>query len=210
MPARGSSREMAGARAATRVRKWARRKIIINAGYQFRTLLPILFYTGVFAVLVAGLVFFPLHREWNEEPDLGLRALLQQRLSELHWQLWPMLLLAAFLALGYALLRSHHVAGPFYRLRHVLQRMIEGDYRGVRFRRGDEFREFEAIVSQLGKKMQMLATRNRDVLMSVESRVKQLALRLDNEELPKAEVQTALDAILGQLAKARERTPVIR
>ncbi|MFQ5817883.1 MAG: hypothetical protein ACE5H2_08005 [Terriglobia bacterium] len=41
-------------------------------------------------------------------------------------------------------------------------------------------------------------------------RVKQLALRLDNEELPKAEVQTALDAILGQLAKARERTPVIR
>ncbi|MFQ5926394.1 MAG: hypothetical protein ACE5MH_03060 [Terriglobia bacterium] len=193
-----------------KVRKWARRRIVVNAGYQFRTLLPILFYTVVFVVLVGALVFFPLHRELNDEPDPEIQVLLQEQLFGLHVRLWPMLLFAAFLASVYALLRSHHVAGPLYRLRHVLQRMTEGDYRGVRFRQGDEFREFEAIASQLGKKMQMLSTRNRDVLLSVESRVKQLVLRLDKEELPKVDVQTALDAILAQLDKARERVPLTR
>lgn len=210
MASKGLSRTGTGGHTVARVRKLARRRMIVSPGFQFRTLLPIGVYTLIFAVLVGGLVFFPLQRELNDEPDPRIQVLLQEQLFGLHLRLWPMLLFAAFLASIYALLRSNRVAGPLYRLRQVLQRMAEGDYRGMRFRRGDEFREFEAIVNQLGKRVQVLSTRNRDTLLSVESRVKQLALRLNNEELPKAEVQTALGMILAQLEKIRERPPATR
>lgn len=210
MAQKGTAGAGVGARAAARLRKWARRRIIVNAGYQFRTLVPIVVYTVLFAVLTGGLVFFPLHREVNAEPDPDIQVLLQEQLLGLHVRLWPMLLLAAFLAGVYALLRSHRVAGPLYRLNQTLLRMNEGDYRSLRFRQGDEFRELEPIVTQVGKKMQLLSTRNRDTLLSVESRVKQLTLRLNHEELPKEEVLNTLEAILVQIDKARERAPAAR
>lgn len=210
MAQKGTAGEGMGARAAAKLRKWARRRIIVNAGFQFRTLVPIAVYTVLFALLAGGLVFFPLHREVNAEPDPDIQVLLQEQLLGLHVRLWPMLLLAAFLAGVYALLRSHRVAGPLYRLNQTLLRMNEGDYRSLRFRQGDEFRELEPIVTQVGKKMQLLSTRNRDTLLSVESRVKQLTLRLNHEELPKEEVLNTLEAILAQIDKARERAPAAR
>lgn len=210
MAQKGTAGEGMGARAAAKLRKWARRRIIVNAGFQFRTLVPIVVYTVLFALLAGGLVFFPLHREVNAEPDPDIQVLLQEQLLGLHVRLWPMLLLAAFLAGVYALLRSHRVAGPLYRLNQTLLRMNEGDYRSLRFRQGDEFRELEPIVTQVGKKMQLLSTRNRDTLLSVESRVKQLTLRLNHEELPKEEVLNTLEAILAQIDKARERAPAAR
>lgn len=211
MASKGSSWVGAGARAAAaKVRKWARRRIIVNAHYQFGTLLPIAVYTVAFALLVGGLAFFPLHRELADEPDPDIQALLQEQLLGLHIRLWPMVLFSAFLASVYSILRSHYVAGPLYRLSQVLQKMTEGDYHGVRFREGDQFREFETIASQLSKKMQALSTRNKDVLLSVESRVKQLVLRLNNEQLPSKDVQSALEGVLAQLDKARERTPATR
>lgn len=210
MAQKGTAGAGVGARAAAKLRKWARRRIIVNAGFQFRTLVPIAVYTVLFALLAGGLVFFPLHREVNAEPDPDIQVLLQEQLLGLHVRLWPMLLLAAFLAGVYALLRSHRVAGPLYRLNQTLLRMNEGDYRSLRFRQGDEFRELEPIVTQVGKKMQLLSTRNRDTLLSVESRVKQLTLRLNHEELPKEEVLNTLEAILAQIDKARERAPAAR
>jgi len=197
----------AGSATVAKVRKWARGRIIVNPGFQFRALLPVGVYTVLFAALVGGLVFFPLHRELNAEPDPGIQVLLQEQLFGVHLRLWLMLGLAALLTSLYALRRSHRVAGPLYRLSQVLTRMTEGEYMSVRFRKGDEFREFAAIANQLSKKMQALSTRHRDVLIGAESRVKQLALRLNNEDLPKAEVQNALDAILAQLSKVRERVP---
>lgn len=190
-----------------KMRKWARGRIIVNPGFQFRALLPVGVYTLIFAVLAGGLVFFPLHRELNAEPDPGIQVLLREQLLGIHVRLWPMLGLAALLTCLYALLRSHRVAGPLFRLSQVLMHMADAEYTTVRFRKGDEFREFAHIANQLSKKMQVFSTRHRDVLLSVEGHVKHLALRLNNEDLPKAEVQNALDAILAQLSKARERVP---
>jgi len=196
-----------GSGTGAKMRKWARGRIIVNPSFQFRTLLPVGLYTLLFAVLAGGFAFLPLYRELSAEPDPGIQVLLREQLLDLHVRLWPMLGLAALLTCLYVLLRSHRVAGPLFRLSQVLTRMTEGEYTNVRFRKGDEFREFASITNQLGKKMQALSTRHRDVLLSVESRVKQLALRLNNEDLPKTEVQNALDAILAQLSKARERVP---
>lgn len=210
MASKSSSWERARARVVSRVRRWARRRIIVNPGYQLRTLLPIAVYTVALALLLGGLALFPLHRDLNAEPDPDIQAILQDQLFQLHLQLWPMLLFAAFLAAVYALLRSNYVAGPLYRLSLVLERMGEGDYRGARFRQGDEFREFEAITNHLAKKMQALSNRNRDILVSVENRVKQLVQRLNEEDLPNDDLQQALDGILAQLDKARERAPVSR
>lgn len=194
-------------RSVGRMRRWVRRRIIVNPSYQLRSLLPIGIFMGTYAVLLGALVFYPLHHSLDGEPDPGIRVLLAEQLNTLHLRMWPLLVMAGLLAAVYALLRSHRVAGPLYRLEKTLAELAQGDVKNIRFREGDEFREFEHLVNQLAKKMNLLAMRNRDILLTVESRVKNLSVRLANEEVPQNEVQETLNTILSQLGKTQELAP---
>jgi hypothetical protein len=173
----------------------------VNPAYQLRTLLPIGVLIFAYGILLAGLVFYPLHSEVSAEPDPVIRVLLSELLFTLHLRMWPLLAFAGLVAGLFALLRSHRVAGPLYRLDKVLRGMARGQVHHVRFREGDEFREFELLANQLAQKMKLLATRNRDTFETVQFRTRNLSARLRKEDLSKQEVQEALEAILEQLGK---------
>lgn len=195
-------------RQLARARRWARRRIIVNPAYQLRSLLPVAVFMTIYAVLLVGLAFYPLHRAVNAEPDPGIQALLAEQLLSLHVRMWPLLGMAALVAGTFALVRSHRVAGPLYRLNKTLNELVQGEVKkDVRFREGDEFREFESLTNQLAKKMQLLSTRHRDVLLTMQGRVKNLSVRLAKEDVPKTEACQALDDILTQLSKVLSLAP---
>ncbi len=198
----GARGALAGTRRAVAgVRKWSRRRLMVNPAYQLRTLLPIGVLIFAYGILLGGLVFYPLHSEVSAEPDPVIRVLLSELLLTLHLRMWPLLAFAGLVAVLFALLRSHRVAGPLYRLDKVLRGMARGQVHHVRFREGDEFREFELLANQLAQKMKLLATRNRDTFETVQFRTRNLSARLRKEDLSKQEVQEALEAILEQLGK---------
>ena len=185
-------------------KRWARKQWIINPRYQYRSVLPAVMAAAVYAVLVGAFVFYPMQRNLQSEPDPGIQALLSEQLLQLNYRMWPLLLLAALAGSVYALQYSHRVAGPLYRLNMVLKDLAEGkDIKKVHFRDGDEFREFETLVTTLGEKMQSIRTHDRDIVdlvIDVVKRQTQLKERVEKEEqVPKDDLVWEIDFVLDQL-----------
>ncbi|MFQ5663635.1 MAG: hypothetical protein ACE5HL_07380 [Terriglobia bacterium] len=185
-------------------RKYLSRRLMVNAGFQLRVQLPLIAFVVLYTALL-GVVFFLLHRSVAAEPDIGIRAILRAQVELLHYRLWPLLGIAAAIAAYINLRESRRVAGPVYRLHRALNEMAEGEYKSFRLRHGDEFRFFEDDVALLTQKMKLIATRNRDILFMVHTRLKKLAERLAAQEgIPRGELQEAVQAMLTYLEKAPE------
>ncbi len=193
-------------------RRAVRRRLIVDPGLQLRAQIALLVFAGVYALLLALLVFVPLHRSVAAEPDLGVRAILGAQVTQLHFRIWPLLGIAGVLAFYVGLRWSLRVAGPLFRLHRTLVELAtEGETRPVRFRRSDEFCVFEEDLIQLNQKMKMVATRNRDILFAVQAHLKKLAKRLAADEIiPRADLEEAVYAMLAQLEKAPEISLSVR
>lgn len=186
------------------IRRWARRQWIVNPSYQYRTMLPPVIAAVVFALLFGAVVYFPIFRSLQLEPDPGIQALLAEQLAQINFRMWPVLLLAVAVASVYALQHSHKVAGPLYRLNIVLKDMAQGkDVKNVHFRDGDEFREFEKLASILGERMKNIRTQNRDVgelVINAAENMAQLKEMLEKEEgVSKEDLLWKADFVLEQL-----------
>lgn len=185
--------------------KPVRRRLIVDWPFQLRALLPLVIFVVVYAALIVGLAFVPLHRKVNAEPDPGVRAILRAQLDSLHWNFWPLLGTAGLLAAYAGLHLSLRVAGPLYRLHRTLNEMAEGEAKPLRFRGGDEFKVFEEDVAQINQKMKLIASRNRDILLGVHGQVKRLADRVAaGEIIARADLEEWVKGALAQLEKAPE------
>ena len=72
----------------------------------------------------------------------------------LHKRLWPAALLSFAGIFIYAILFSHRIAGPVYRINAVLRALIDDrDPPVVKFRDGDYFQPTAALLKELSEKM---------------------------------------------------------
>lgn len=181
-----------------------RRRFWVNPGYQLRSLAPLGVLVVLYAVLLGGFGFFPLQQAAQAEPDLASRALLVEQLFSLHLRVWPLLGVAGLAAGALALRQSHRTAGPIYRLNRILAEMAQGESGHVRFREHDEFRDLAGPLSQVDKNLRLQVTRQRDVLLNLEGRLKGLRARAATQYLTRDELVEALEAILTPLRRALE------
>jgi len=72
----------------------------------------------------------------------------------LHERVWPAALFIFGGVFLYALVFSHRIAGPIYRINAVLRRMLEGEYpEKVTLRRGDFFHDTAELLESLSQKV---------------------------------------------------------
>ena len=184
------------------------RRLLIEPGFQLRAQISVLVCILLFALFVGTVLFVPQHHSVSQEPDVGVRALLRQQLYDIHLRLWPLLLVAGLFAVYIGLRWSRRVAEPLHRLHLHLKEMAEGEFRPLHFRPGVEFRIFEEDANLLSRKMQMLATRNRDALLAVYGYVNKLRERLAaGDVIPRADLEETATAILSQLEKIPDILP---
>ena len=162
-------------------------------------LLPVVVFAVLQAVLLGVAVFYPLHRNAVQDPDPLAQAILSEQLLSFHVRLWPMFIFAGALASIYTLVRSNRVAGPLYKLKRNLLLMVEGEYRDMRFRQGDELRDFEAVANRLGQRMEALSSGNLRKMARIEGRIKWLKTRLGMEDLHPRDIERELDNLLSEL-----------
>ncbi|MFQ5696082.1 MAG: hypothetical protein ACE5HB_08845 [Terriglobia bacterium] len=178
---------------------------IVDLGFQSRALLPIVFFLGSFALLAYTLIFMPMDSSIAADPDLRLRTLLAARVLEIHERFWAFLAVAAIVAGYVSFYWSLRVVRPLYRLHNRLHLLAEGDYRPLRFRRGEEFRFFGDDLAQLHQKMKLIAGRNRDILLNVYGQLRTLDERLAAEEtVPRADLKEVISGARRQLEKTPE------
>ena len=188
---------------AGKPRRWVRRRILVDPSFQFRMLMPIGIFLVVFALLAGAFVFLPLYRNAAYDPDPVARALLGEQLLSLHVRLWPMLGIAALLSSIYTLIRSIRVAGPLFKLMRGLLQMMAGEYQNIRFRRGDELRDFEDVSNKLAATIDSISASNLRKTAAVEQRLKFLKSRLEVRDLPKNEILDELDELIEQITQVR-------
>jgi hypothetical protein len=197
------STENKGRAPAAKARRWVGRRMIVDPSFQYRMLKPIVVFVAVFLVLTAGFVFFPLYYHALKDPSPVVRALLQEQLVSFHVRFWPMFIIATLLACIYTLSRSNRVAGPLHKLKRGLLQMMTGQYDKIRFRRNDEFREFEDVANRLALTIDSITASAQRKTSTIEKRLKFLKSRLEVRDLPKHEIMDELDELIEQIAQVQ-------
>jgi hypothetical protein len=194
------STDKKGRRNVAKARRWVGRRVIVDAPFQLRMLRPIGVFAVVFLVLTGAFVFYPLYYHAANDPRPAVRVLLEEQLLSFHIRFWPMFIIATLLACIYTLSRSNRVAGPLFKLKRALMQMIVGDYEKIRFRRNDEFREFEEVANRLALAIDSISSSAQRKTEAVEKRLKFLKSRLEVRDLPKSEVMDELNDLIEQIA----------
>ncbi len=164
-------------------------------------MLPVIVFAIAMFLFFGVFLFYPLHRNVNLDPNPVIQAMLGEQLFVIHLKMWPLVGIAAAIACLYTLQRSLRVAGPLYRLWQVLMRMTQGQYQSVRFRDGDEFREFEGVTYRLARKMESLSGVSMTHLSKIESRLYQLKARIEMEDTSLESVRREIDVVLAEFKK---------
>jgi hypothetical protein len=184
-----------------RGRAWVRRQIIIDPPFQYRMLIPLAVFAAIQTLFLGVLLFYPLHQSTERAPTQLEQAILYDQLLNLHVSFWTTLAITAALTAFFTLYRSNRVAGPLYKLRQGLGRISEGDFQVIRFRSGDELRDFEPVTNRLSQRMEALSTGNSRRMTKLEGRLKWLKARVDMQQLPSAEVSREIELILTELGR---------
>lgn len=186
-------------------KKPEREPLLVDLRFQTRDLLPLAIVLVVYAVFLFGLLFFPLNGQIAAEPDMSVRLILQGYLEDIHLRLWPLLLVAILVAGYFTIYRTLRVLRPVYRLHYALGEMAAGQHPTLDIKPREEFAFLAEDVAQLNQKMKLLSTRNRDILLSVDSHIKKMRDRIDSGEIiPRADIEEFLDALKMQVDKTLE------
>jgi len=137
---------------------WRRKFYVhpIQRKYFFLSLVPLLFFASVMALLV----FVPLNLALQgPSPDLEKVAALGQLQGAGGVRIW----LAIFLSMAVSALMSffvtHKFAGPLYRIEQILRKVEQGHLpAAVRIRRGDDIQEFADVVESAFKSITVALT----------------------------------------------------
>jgi len=166
-------------------------------------LMPVVVFTLLFAVLAGAFVLFPLYRSAAFDPNPVARILLREQLFSFQVRIWPILILAASVSGLYALVRSNRIAGPLFKLKRGLLQMTVGEYQKIRFRGGDELREFENVANSLAQRIDEISSSSSRKLSVLERRLRFLKSRVEVRDLAKKELLDELDDLLNQVGQVQ-------
>jgi len=131
-----------------------RRTRIVDRPFQLGLAVRLLLVlTALFAAGIA-LAFAPSAYVLATTNDLKSLEPAAAEFLVLHQRLWPAAILSFAGIFVYAILFSHRIAGPVYRINAVLRALIDGrDPPVVTFRDGDCFQPTAALLGELSQKM---------------------------------------------------------
>jgi methyl-accepting chemotaxis protein len=158
------------------MRSVRRKKYVIDKRLQYRLLGYNAIYFFITVVALSLALFLPLIFAISD-PSLSPRqqAEVAGKILYLHSYLWPALLLILVILGFHSVLMSNKIAGPLYRFRATLQRIIEGDI-------SEPFR-----------------IRKADLLISEQTKIDEMISMLQSRIGRIQEEQAAMGALLGQI-----------
>ena len=133
------------------------RKYLINQGFQLKY---ISYVVGI-STIISGLLCYFIYRgtlentELMEIKEMQLGSLIAQEDSKIMWALLAFIILQGLCILIFALMLTHRIAGPLFRVELFLKALSEGRLLGVRsFRKGDEFQSLVDLMRAVNGRLQ--------------------------------------------------------
>ncbi len=188
-------------------RPWfRRRRFLINLPYQLGNALTVFLLVLLYTLVLGFLIFYPLEQEFMAAARFEEQARLARIVLEFHKRLWPGVFIVALLAGLQAILASHRIVGPLDKVQKALQALIAGDYsHRIRLRRWDKFREFEALVNELGERLEALARRDQELHTRLRDQLRSLETLLEQDRSLGKEAQELMAQMLRELEVIPDR-----
>lgn len=151
------------------------RKYLINQGFQLKY---ISYVVGI-STVISGLLCYFIYRgtlentELMEIKEMQLGSMIAHEDSKILWALLAFIVLQGLCILIFALMLTHRIAGPLFRVELFLKALSEGRLLGVRsFRKGDEFQSLVDMMRAVNGKLQEQKGQDLALLDSVEATLK--------------------------------------
>ncbi len=181
--------------------RFRRRRYLIHPKYQTEVALRVFLLVLAYSALLGLLIFYPVHQELKAAARPEEQLYVSRKILALHTRVWPAVLVVAGLAGLHAILASHRIAGPLYRIGKTLKAMAAGDYsQRITLRRKDRFPELADAVNHLGEEL----TQRRAASLALIRQVQE-ALEKAQAESTNKEVQQRLKEALQNLQEAEAR-----
>lgn len=137
---------------------WSRTKLLIDAKMQFKVVVQMAFITLLAAIAILLTVYFHEQRVVGFLETSGAAGpVVAAQVTELNHGLIERLLIIVvlmiitFVVMGLAL--THRIAGPIWRIRTELKKVLDGEtIRPLQFRSDDEFQDLPQMINQLIEK----------------------------------------------------------
>lgn len=137
---------------AMKQQRFRRRKKVIKPGFQLKFAFSIVGFLLVYSLILGSAVFFSLASEIQASATIEDQARVAFVVLGLHETLWPALIGILALTFVGAVLYSHRIAGPLYRLEKTVELFMSGDFtQRVRLRKADELKEIETVLNRFAE-----------------------------------------------------------
>lgn len=136
--------------------KFKRRNYLIAKVYQWRFAGRILFFMAIVSVIVIATVYFT---GWALLKEKLYSYYSNEMLSQVFWEMNVLLLfrflLIVPLVILLAIVLSHRIVGPIYRIKKVLDKVAKGDFGlRIRLRRSDELKDLAETINNALESME--------------------------------------------------------
>jgi len=137
-------------------------------------------YICLYSLLLGFIIFYPLYHEMNLATDAYTQLKISTIVLYLHKRVWVGLFLVAVLASLHAIVSSYRLVGPVYRFEKTLEELLRGNYGlRIRIRKGDEFKEMEALLNRLAGKLEQSRARSEHSAADMKTRLETAAAMLE-------------------------------
>lgn len=129
-----------------------RRKKLIKPRHQLKLALFVVVFLLIYSFVLGVAIFFPLAMELRATTGVEEQARIAFVILGLHETIWPALFSILVLVFIGAILFSHRVVGPVYRLERAIEEFVSGNFKErMRLRSTDELREIETATNRLAE-----------------------------------------------------------
>lgn len=174
----------------------SRGAIVADRGFQFREMMPLAVFAGMFVLLAIVVVFYPMNRNIDADPNPAIQAVLGSLMFRLEFWLVPLLVVSAMAGLIAAVLRARRIARPVEQIRAGLAQLGLGPAAPFRVRKGDEFADLEPAFSSALNRIEQLNHSHSDLLRFLRRNLDTLAQRAAAGQLPADQLRESLAAML--------------
>ena len=178
-----------------------RRKKIIKPRQQLKLACFVVVFLLVYSLVFGLAIFYPLAMELHGSAGTGDQARVAFVILGLHETIWPALGFVLVLSFIGTILFSHRVAGPIFRLEKAVADFVRGDFKKIRLRKSDEFKEIEDSVNRLAEylgNVQSLDTEFHDHLKENLSRLSRM-LEDGAQQQGSAQARALVEALIAEL-----------
>ncbi len=132
------------------MKAYKRTTYFIERKYQTKYIILTLTLLLAYTITLVAMVFAPYVSELASGAPLAQRSPAARTLLDLHAHIWPGVVSAMVLFSVLSVYISHQVAGPIYRIRQGVQRILAGDLtEAIHLRRRDDLKDLAECTNQL-------------------------------------------------------------